>query len=61
MSQLLIESVREDLVMFSFSLGWFKDLSKLFLSCSVPKLLILAGKVKYTHKKCALKNAQFHL
>jgi len=23
--------------------GWFKDLSKLFLSCSVPKLLILAG------------------
>ncbi|XP_068719522.1 protein phosphatase methylesterase 1-like [Montipora capricornis] len=23
--------------------GWFKDMSKLFLSCPVPKLLILAG------------------
>jgi len=23
--------------------GWFKDMSSLFLSCSVPKLLILAG------------------
>jgi len=24
--------------------GWFKGLSSLFLSCSVPKLLLLAGK-----------------
>lgn len=23
--------------------GWFKDMSNLFLSCPVPKLLILAG------------------
>ena len=24
-------------------LGWFEGLSKLFLSCTVPKLLLLAG------------------
>lgn len=33
------------LVMITYLLGWFKDMSRLFLSCPVPKLLLVAGSV----------------
>ena len=31
------------LLLLFFLLGWFKDLSSLFLSCPAAKLLIIAG------------------
>lgn len=43
---IILETWKKFLVI-CFTVGWFQDMSSLFLSCRVPKLLILAGMILY--------------